>query len=106
MADFGITRVADVTGLDCIELPVFMAVRPHSRGVSVAQGKGATRDAAADKAFRRVDLSTETFEEGVASLGAALAQIGIVAVVHLTRSEVGISVVKVVAAGLRDQPGR
>ena len=51
MADFGITRVADVTGLDCIGLPVFMAVRPNSRGISVAQGKGITRDAAVASAL-------------------------------------------------------
>lgn len=38
----GITRVADITGLDTIGLPVFAVVRPNSRSVSVAQGKGAT----------------------------------------------------------------
>jgi YcaO-like protein with predicted kinase domain len=51
MADLGITRVADVTGLDCIGLPVFMAVRPNSRGISVSQGKGITRDAAVASAL-------------------------------------------------------
>lgn len=45
-ARFGITRLADVTGLDAIGLPVWMAVRPNSRGISVSQGKGADRDAA------------------------------------------------------------
>ena len=43
MLEFGITRVADVTGLDCIGVPVFMAVRPNSRSVSVSQGKGVDR---------------------------------------------------------------
>ncbi len=42
----GITRVANVTGLDYIGIPVVMVVRPNSRGVSVAQGKGASLDAA------------------------------------------------------------
>ncbi|EFL12569.1 MULTISPECIES: YcaO-like family protein [Actinomycetes] len=37
---YGVTRVADVTGLDCIGVPVFLAVRPASETLSVAQGKG------------------------------------------------------------------
>jgi YcaO-like protein with predicted kinase domain len=36
----GITRVADVTGLDRLGIPVVMVTRPNSRGLSVAQGKG------------------------------------------------------------------
>lgn len=36
----GVTRLADVTGLDCIGIPVFQAIRPNSRSLSVAQGKG------------------------------------------------------------------
>jgi YcaO-like protein with predicted kinase domain len=39
----GITRLADVTGLDWIGVPVYQAIRPNSRGLSVAQGKGVTR---------------------------------------------------------------
>jgi len=42
----GITRVADVTGLDRVGIPVVMVVRPNSRSVAVSQGKGLTRDAA------------------------------------------------------------
>lgn len=42
----GVTRLADVTGLDVIGLPVVQAVRPGSRSLSVAQGKGTTREAA------------------------------------------------------------
>lgn len=42
----GITRVADVTGLDALGIPVFQAVRPGSRSVSVSQGKGVTPMAA------------------------------------------------------------
>src|SRR5256886_13689471 len=36
----GITRVANVTGLDQIGIPVVMACRPNSRSVAVSQGKG------------------------------------------------------------------
>jgi ribosomal protein S12 methylthiotransferase accessory factor len=36
----GITRIANVTGLDCIGIPVVMVCRPNSRAVSVSQGKG------------------------------------------------------------------
>lgn len=38
----GVTRLADVTGLDRLGLPVWQAVRPMSRALSVHQGKGAT----------------------------------------------------------------
>ena len=37
---FGITRVANVTGLDRLGVPVYLAVRPNSRSLSVSQGKG------------------------------------------------------------------
>jgi ribosomal protein S12 methylthiotransferase accessory factor len=43
---FGITRIADVTGLDRIGIPVVMVVRPNGRALGVAQGKGVTRAAA------------------------------------------------------------
>lgn len=42
----GITRVANVTGLDVIGIPVVMVARPNSRGLAVSQGKGITLDAA------------------------------------------------------------
>jgi ribosomal protein S12 methylthiotransferase accessory factor len=38
----GITRVADVTRLDVLGIPVWQAVRPASRNLSVSQGKGLT----------------------------------------------------------------
>ncbi len=38
----GITRLADVTWLDDIGIPVYQAVRPNSRSLSVNQGKGLT----------------------------------------------------------------
>jgi ribosomal protein S12 methylthiotransferase accessory factor len=40
--DFGVTRLADVTGLDVLRIPVWMAVRPLGQTVSISQGKGAT----------------------------------------------------------------
>jgi YcaO-like protein with predicted kinase domain len=36
----GITRVANVTGLDSVGVPVVMVCRPNSRSVAVSQGKG------------------------------------------------------------------
>ncbi|CAO3438249.1 YcaO-like family protein [Azospirillum endophyticum] len=42
----GITRVANVTGLDAVGIPVVMVTRPNSRSISVSQGKGVTLAAA------------------------------------------------------------
>jgi YcaO-like protein with predicted kinase domain len=42
----GITRLANVTGLDTIGIPVVMSVRPNSRSLSVSQGKGLDLDSA------------------------------------------------------------
>ncbi len=42
----GITRVANITGLDRIGVPVVSVIRPNSRSLSVSQGKGVTLDAA------------------------------------------------------------
>jgi ribosomal protein S12 methylthiotransferase accessory factor len=42
LSRYGITRVADVTGLDRLSVPVMMAVRPLAKTVSVSQGKGTT----------------------------------------------------------------
>ncbi len=52
----GITRVADVTALDVLGVPVYQAVRPASRNLAVSQGKGATAAAA------RVSAVMEAFE--------------------------------------------
>lgn len=48
LAQMGITRIANVTGLDRIGVPVVMVCRPNSRSIAVAQGKGV--DLAAAKA--------------------------------------------------------
>lgn len=40
LADFGITRVARHTGLDCLGIPVWCAYTPNARSIAIAQGKG------------------------------------------------------------------
>jgi ribosomal protein S12 methylthiotransferase accessory factor len=40
LASMGITRIARVTGLDHVGIPVSVAIRPTSRNLSVSQGKG------------------------------------------------------------------
>lgn len=53
---FGITRVADLTGLDTVGVPVAAAYRPNARSLSVSQGKGLTWAAA------RVSAAMEALE--------------------------------------------
>ncbi len=73
----GITRLADVTGLDRLGLPVIQAVRPQSLCNAVAHGKGRTPEIAAVSAIleaaegyftERVDL----FDVTIASADALL----------------------------------
>lgn len=42
LAALGITRVAVITGLDVVGIPVVMVMRPNARSLSVSQGKGVT----------------------------------------------------------------
>ncbi|WP_369384132.1 YcaO-like family protein [Streptomyces sp. cg36] len=42
LANFGITRVARLTGLDCLGWPVWTAIRPAAQTLAATQGKGAT----------------------------------------------------------------
>ena len=42
----GITRVANLTGLDRVGIPVVAVYRPNARSVAVSQGKGVTLEAA------------------------------------------------------------
>ena len=42
MPAMGITRVANVTGLDHIGIPVALCIRPNAKHLSVSQGKGQT----------------------------------------------------------------
>jgi len=46
LAELGITRVANVTGLDRIGIPTVVVSRPNARSLSVSQGKGVDLDAA------------------------------------------------------------
>jgi len=46
LATMGITRVATITGLDRVGVPVVAVYRPNARSVAVSQGKGATLAAA------------------------------------------------------------
>ena len=46
MPVMGITRIANVTGLDNVGLPVVMVCRPNSRSIAVSQGKGLDLQAA------------------------------------------------------------
>ena len=74
-ADAGVTRLADVTRLDRLGLPVWQAIRPMSRALSVHQGKGATHEAAQIGALLEAVEShaAETFEmEGPVCRFAAL----------------------------------
>ena len=54
----GITRLANVTGLDNVGIPVYMACRPLSRSIAVSQGKGLTPQEAKISAFME---AAETF---------------------------------------------
>jgi ribosomal protein S12 methylthiotransferase accessory factor len=55
----GITRVAQVTGLDRIGIPVWMAVRPNAKTLAVSQGKGLTDPAAqASAIMEAAELAT------------------------------------------------
>ena len=60
----GVTRLAEVTRLDRLGLPVWQAVRPMSRALSVHQGKGATdADAQVGALLEAVESHVaETFE--------------------------------------------
>ncbi len=57
----GITRIADLTGLDTIGIPVFAAIRPMGRSLSTQQGKGISADAARISALME-SLETWTAE--------------------------------------------
>lgn len=60
LAAFGITRVSRLTGLDQIGVPVWAAVRPNARALSVCQGKGIS------DADARASATMEALERAVA----------------------------------------
>ncbi len=51
LLDFGITRLARLTGLDEIGIPVWAAIRPNALTLAVSQGKGVDEAAAAASAM-------------------------------------------------------
>jgi len=57
--DAGITRVANVTGLDIVGIPVYAAIKPLGRTLASGSGKGVTPDAA------RVGAAMEAWEQTV-----------------------------------------
>ena len=56
LSHFGITRLANITGLDDVGYPVWQAIRPNARSLSVAQGKGP------DDATAKVSAIMESLE--------------------------------------------
>ena len=40
----GITRLANITGLDRVGIPVYLGIRPNSRSIATSQGKGIDKD--------------------------------------------------------------
>ncbi|MET7458434.1 YcaO-like family protein [Streptomyces sp. NPDC005574] len=66
----GITRVADVTGLDIIGIPVWQAIRPNGRTLSLSQGKGISHELA------RVSGAMEAIETWHAEEGRMLPTVG------------------------------
>jgi ribosomal protein S12 methylthiotransferase accessory factor len=65
--EVGITRLADVTGLDRLAVPTWCSIRPYSRTLAVDSGKGATPVAAATSAaMEAIERSVaETFDDVV-----------------------------------------
>ena len=44
--EFGITRIANITNLDHVGIPTYVAIRPQAKLLTTAQGKGITNDLA------------------------------------------------------------
>lgn len=58
-AEFGLTRLAAVTGLDRIGIPVWAAMRPNSKSLALCQGKGVSDAAArASALMEAVEVAT------------------------------------------------
>ena len=56
LGGFGVTRVSDITGLDILGVPVWVATRPLATTLAVSQGKGRTA------ALARVSAVMESIE--------------------------------------------
>ncbi len=71
MEEFGVTRLARVTGLDSIGIPVWSAIRPNSKTLAQSQGKGIDDAAAqASALMEAIEVATaerSDFETALAS---------------------------------------
>lgn len=57
LLQYGVTRIADVTGLDTIGVPVWTACRPPGEAITISAGKGITRiDSMAGAILEGVEL--------------------------------------------------
>lgn len=67
----GLTRVADITGFDCLGIPVTAAIRPNSMTLSSSSGKGLTKISAIVsgimEAMELYQAETQTFETEIAT---------------------------------------
>ena len=72
----GITRVADITDLDTIGIPVVIATRPASGSLAVEAGKGATLEAAAASATMEAIERFVGEEDDVRDLVATVDEVG------------------------------
>ncbi len=52
----GVSRLADLTGMDCIGIPVYASIRPDSKSLAVDSGKGVT------KAHAKASAAMESLE--------------------------------------------
>lgn len=76
LARCGITRIANITGLDRIGVPVTLAIRPNGKTLSNSSGKGTTLDAAmvsgameAMELFHAEETQLPTFQSPYEDLG-------------------------------------
>jgi ribosomal protein S12 methylthiotransferase accessory factor len=46
LKEIGVTRLADLTGMDCVGVPCYASIRPDSQSLSVDSGKGLTKEQA------------------------------------------------------------
>ncbi len=59
MREFGVTRLARVTGLDSVGIPVWSAIRPNSKTLAQSQGKGLDDPAAqASALMEAIEVAT------------------------------------------------
>jgi YcaO-like protein with predicted kinase domain len=79
MREFGVTRLARVTGLDFVGIPVWTAIRPNSKTLAQSQGKGIDDDAAQASALMEaieVACAEQTDFETVRASPAELVRFG------------------------------